>query len=182
MSTPQYESDLNKIVLYDRESQKWNVVTSKWDRSVGSLIWSPNSDAFYCTAEEHGHVKIFSVNVKNGHVKYVFDKHMSSGLNYVVGNALDGEDEILFTMSSSMQPNELYSIPISPVSQGHSRIDTMKKPKQRTSFNHEALSKVLLSEPESFAFKGYKDVNVSGWIFKPPSFNPSSTYPVGESF
>lgn len=40
-------------------------MTTKWDRSAESLSWSLNSKQLFVSAQEHSHVKIFSVNVEN---------------------------------------------------------------------------------------------------------------------
>lgn len=40
MQTPGYESDLNKIVLFDLGTKATRIVVSDWDRSAESITWS----------------------------------------------------------------------------------------------------------------------------------------------
>ncbi|TPX34481.1 hypothetical protein SmJEL517_g02821 [Synchytrium microbalum] len=171
MQTPQYESDLNKLVLLDRKTGKLSVFTKKWDRSIQSMIFSSDSKSVIVTSEDLGLVKIYKIDIESGSVTLVHGLHASGGLQYV-----DDEVEgpyLVFERSSAIAPPEIYKLLLNS-----SKGSGSDEAQQLTSFNYEAMTQVLLSEPESFTFKGYDSVDVSGWMFKPSSFNPMSTYPV----
>jgi Tol biopolymer transport system component len=56
MSRPGFESDRYRIKLYDRASGKTRTLTEAWDRSPGSIEWSPDGKTLLVTAEEAGGV------------------------------------------------------------------------------------------------------------------------------
>ncbi|HET6372000.1 MAG TPA: S9 family peptidase, partial [Candidatus Polarisedimenticolia bacterium] len=63
MARPGYESDRQAVVLHDRATGRSRILTDAWDRSAGSLAWSPDAKKLFVTAEETARAKIFSVDV-----------------------------------------------------------------------------------------------------------------------
>ena len=49
------------------------VITSKWDRSVSSVAFSPDSKSIYLTAEEAGNEKLFTMPADGGEVTLAMD-------------------------------------------------------------------------------------------------------------
>ena len=44
--------------------------------------------------------------------------------------------------------------------------------------NKEFLDKKIICETEEISYQGYEDVEIQGWIVKPPNFDPSKKYPL----
>src|SRR5947207_10466674 len=49
-----FEADKQSLIFYQRQSREMRNATADWDRSVGSLTWSPDSEMIFLTAEDHG--------------------------------------------------------------------------------------------------------------------------------
>src|SRR5205814_1384902 len=59
-----FESDKQRLILYDRASGKIRDLTEKFDRSVGSFAW--NGSNIESSAEDRGQSPIFSVAIADG--------------------------------------------------------------------------------------------------------------------
>ncbi|MCE3590595.1 hypothetical protein LXJ59_28825, partial [Escherichia coli] len=52
MKRPGYESDRQVLMLRDLATGQVRALTEGWDRSVGSITWSPDSKRLYVTAQD----------------------------------------------------------------------------------------------------------------------------------
>src|SRR5262249_46327093 len=57
-----FYADRARIMQLDRATGKSGEVTSAFDRSCGTPIWSPDGKYFYCEAEDHGQVRVVRKN------------------------------------------------------------------------------------------------------------------------
>src|SRR5206468_9307942 len=53
-----FEADKWRLLVQDRQSGKTRDLTEKFDRSVGSFTWSPNSAGIFFAVEDHGDARI----------------------------------------------------------------------------------------------------------------------------
>ncbi|KAK9712494.1 Dipeptidyl-peptidase 5 [Basidiobolus ranarum] len=156
-----FESDRKRIILHDLHKQKSTYLNQNWDRSPNGITWSPDSKTLYLPTEEYGRVKLFSADLRSGHIKTLTQKGS-------VGNvvALDN-DRLFLTQNAMNHPNEFYTI--NKNGAGLKQISHL----------HEAKTKELyLPEPEDFWFKGANGDKVHGWILRPIGFDPKKKYPV----
>src|SRR5262249_1674417 len=49
-----FEADKWRLFVQDRQSGKTHELTEKFDRSIGSFAWAPDSEFVWFTAEDHG--------------------------------------------------------------------------------------------------------------------------------
>ncbi|KAJ3381604.1 hypothetical protein HDU92_005236 [Lobulomyces angularis] len=167
METPGYESDLNRVVLFDRKSEKIKILTKHFDRSVDSIIWSKDSKKLYAKAQDLGHLKIFSVDVASASIKQVVKDGHNTALSIIEG-AKDQKEHLLFLRATSSTPADIYSV--QPSDSAFIR--------QRTAVNERKLVNKLMSEPIEFWFKGYNNEPVMGWLYMPSSFSNQERYPL----
>ena len=157
---PGFESDRRRIILHDRKSSKYRVLTESWDRSPNSLAWFPDSKTLFVTAEDGGRQKVFSIGLSNGQPGELLGEHYNSGL------AIAGSS-IVFAQDSLTQPAELW---------------TAKRDgsdlRQLTRINEERTNLAIMSKPEEFAFTGAADERVQAWLLKPVGFVDGKKYPV----
>ncbi|KAI9009563.1 S9C family peptidase [Gaertneriomyces semiglobifer] len=64
MTTPGYEADKNRVMLYERSTGSCEYLTKDWDRSAESLAWTTDSSKLLLTAQDEGHVRIFSLDIQ----------------------------------------------------------------------------------------------------------------------
>jgi len=165
MARPRFEADRFRIVL-----MPWGdggptgpprVLTEDWDRSVGSMFWSPDGGTLYATADNLGQVALFSVDPQSGKVvELLSDGHLRSAQTAGAGRIVFGRD----TFKS---PTDLY------------RLDLDNgDPVRLTEVNAERLAHIRMGDFEQFSFPGWNGETVHGYVVKPADFDPHKTYPI----
>lgn len=94
-----YESDKNKIYVYDLENQSISVLSEDWDRSPESLSWSKDGKILLLIAGEYGRGKLWTLpaTAKNAEKP----KAITGTENGSVGLAVPlSDDELLLSTSS----------------------------------------------------------------------------------
>jgi dipeptidyl aminopeptidase/acylaminoacyl peptidase len=174
MARPRFEADRLRIVLLPWSpgtggapggpAGEPRVLTEDWDRSVASLVWSPDGSTLYAVAGDVGQVALFAVDAQTGAVrKVVGEGHVRSP-----GVAATGDGHrIVFGRDTFEAPADLYSV--APDGGDLTRL---------TSFNAERLAEIRMGEPEPFSFPGWHGETVHGYVVKPADFDPAKRYPV----
>ncbi|NJS13697.1 MAG: S9 family peptidase [Sphingopyxis sp.] len=68
MARPTYEADRQVLMLRDLATGQVRALTQGWDRSVGSIVWTPDSKSVIVTAQDLLEHPAFRVDVKDGKV------------------------------------------------------------------------------------------------------------------
>ena len=157
-----FESDLWKLMLYDRESGKSRSLTDSLDNYVESLTFAPDSQKIIITVDERGFEPVYSVPVNGG----AMTKLIADGFNGDVGISNDGRT-IVFTRSSSVMPTEIFR-----ANGDGSGVA------QLTHTNDAFLSGFNLKPQEPVSWTGAAGAKVNGWIIKPANFTPSKKWPL----
>ncbi len=160
MARPGYESDRFRIVLKPWPDGEPRLLTEEWDRSPGSLTWSPDGRTILATAQNVGNVSLFAVDATTGRVRTLVRE------GHVRSPAYAG-DRIVFGRDHLRSAVELYSM----------RRDGSDL-RQITRINGDRLAGVGMGEPEQFSFAGWNDEPVYAWLVKPADFDPNRSYPV----
>jgi dipeptidyl aminopeptidase/acylaminoacyl peptidase len=165
---PGYESDLFRLMLYDRKTGEKKNLTRNFDGWVGTFTWSTDSQAIHFTSETEGRnpihvVRLHPTNEDPGPVSYqrFFDGDLVP--------TPDGKS-LLVTRMSLEAPSEIYKISIPPSRE--------PSPIQLTHFNDAVLSHIAMSPLESFWLPGANGDKVEGFLVRPPNFDASKKYPV----
>src|SRR5205807_3262966 len=58
---PGYESDRWRLMLYDRKTGEKKILTDRFDKWMGTYVWSPDSSRLYFVAADRGASPIHSV-------------------------------------------------------------------------------------------------------------------------
>lgn len=160
MQRPGYESDRFRVMLRGWPDGKTRILTEEWDRSPGSILWSPNSKTIFTVAADLGQRSLFAIKLNSGEVKTLWKE------GRVRSPAMAGK-RIVFGLDNLKSPVELYSIK----SNG-------KDLRTITKINAEKLAAARMGDYEQFAFKGWNDETVSCYVVKPADFDPNKKYPV----
>ena len=161
MKKVSYESDRKCLAVYDRKKKKHIRLTDDLDRSVGQILWSPDSKQIFFTAREAGRCSIYKVDLK-GNVKRITD----DGFNIQIEITPDGK-KLVFIRSYNHVPNEIFKMPV-----------TGGRVTQLTFTNSGLVEKLDLPKLEEFWFTGAEGTKVHSFILKPPGFNPKKIYPI----
>ncbi|HET7433652.1 MAG TPA: S9 family peptidase [Thermoanaerobaculia bacterium] len=106
--TPNYESDLVRLAVYDRQSGTSRVLTDSFHDWVDDFDWSTDSKTLYFTGPVEGRNPIFRVSVSGGAWEKVFDGAPT------IDDFEMSEDgrSILYIGRSTGSPAELYRTPV----------------------------------------------------------------------
>jgi dipeptidyl aminopeptidase/acylaminoacyl peptidase len=160
MARPGYESDRFRIVLKSWPDGEARVLTEDWDRSPGSITWSPDGRTILATAGNIGNVSLFAIDVRSGDARVVVREGHVRSPSYA-------DNRIVFGMDHLRSPVELYS----------ARRDGSDV-RAITRINYERLERIEFGEPEQFSFRGWNGETVHAWMVKPAGFDPSRKYPI----
>src|SRR5213080_545652 len=164
-----FEADKWRLLVQDRESGKTRDLTEKFDRSVGSFDWQPDSSSIAFAAEDHREAPIYFTPVVRElqeplPIRQVFH---ADDLKYGTGS------QLYFTRMSVAAPNDIWGRSV-----GRTRGAENAAPWPITHMNDTVLSKIDMQPLESFTFKGANDDKVQGFMAKPPGFDPNKKYPL----
>ena len=149
MARPGYESDRTVLMLRDLASGQVRPLTQGWDRSVGSIEWSPDGRSLLVTAEDTLENPVFSVDAASGQVT-----RLTGDGNYGNVHAIPGGG-LVATMNSIMAPDDLY------------RLDAGGHPVKLTDLNRDLLAQLDPVTFQKFSFAGANNDTVWGWTLKP---------------
>src|SRR5438067_1647818 len=95
-----FEADKWRLLVQDRQSRKTRDLTEKFDRSLGSFAWSPDSKAILFSAEDHGEAPIYSVAFESDQPAQIARLHAD---DLIFGS----NGALYFTRMSVAAPNEI---------------------------------------------------------------------------
>src|SRR4051812_32474948 len=75
MARAGFEADKESLIVYQRKLGQSRNATINFDRSVGSLVWNPDSKAIVFTAEDHGEAPIWVLLLDGKQPKQVARLH-----------------------------------------------------------------------------------------------------------
>ncbi|HEV2842020.1 MAG TPA: S9 family peptidase [Chthoniobacterales bacterium] len=169
MARAGFEADKQSLILYDRGSGKLRNLTEKFDYSVGSFTWSPDSKAVYFTSEDHGEAPLYGIGLDQKQANKVMPDFHADDLVFGPKN------QLFLTRVSSQAPNEIGSIDFQETGELGMRtigVDPV------THMNDALLSQIDMQPLEAFTFKGANNDEVQGFLVKPPGFDATKKYPL----
>jgi len=160
MERPGFEADRFRILLQEWPHGETRALTQDWDRSVGSMTFSPDGRTLLVTAQNLGNTSLFAIDVASGEVQELIHDGTIRSPSFA-GN------QIVFGMDHLRAPVELY----------RARMDgTGIEP--ITAVNGKRLASIRLGEPEQMTFRGAGGDEIFAWLVKPVDFDPARRYPV----
>jgi dipeptidyl aminopeptidase/acylaminoacyl peptidase len=167
MARAGFEADKESLIIYQRKLGQSRNATVNFDRSVGSLAWTPDSKGIYFAAEDHGEAPIWSLPLDGKQPKQVARLHADDLAFSPDGNSL------FFTRASIDAPNEIARLDLSDKKGGANRVALPV-----TRMNKALLAQIDMQPMESFTFQGAQNEGVQGFIIRPPGFDPAKKYPL----
>ena len=166
------ESD-NKTYHLDRLAKlSWpnpgqpTTLTTRFDRSVGSFAFTPDSRSIYLTAEEAGNEKLFTMPADGGDVTLAMD--MTKGVYTNLRIPAKASSTILIAnWESAINPPEVFRLDL-----------TTKTQQPLTSFNAEQVAKIDWQPLRHFWFTSKAGKRIHNMIALPPNFDERKKYPL----
>jgi len=166
-----FESDLWVLKVRDRASGNLEYSSERLDRPVLSFAWADPAKLdgatsparLFAVIDDLGGEPILEIRAGEQPLQEI---RVHGGVNTAV-QVVPGSQDLVFVRGDTAHPNELYTAK----SDGSGL-------KGLTRHNAELLAGLTLSDAEEFHFKGADGDAVSGWLVRPPGFDPQKKYPV----
>ncbi len=163
-----FESDRQRLMLYDRARHTSRESLPKWDRNADAYVWAPDSKTVYVQTTDAGRDKLYRVAVSSGGEagapQLVIGEHNNAGF------ALSGDGHtIAWTRNATQFPAEVYVADVTASGAFTARALTHE--------NDGMVAQLALNPAEDFWFTGAAGAKVQGFIVKPPNWKPGRKYP-----
>ncbi len=165
MARDGYESDRNRLCIYDLASGEKKYATEKFDSNVDDFCWASDSKTLYFIGCWHACVNMYQTTV-NGDVKQLTDDWMDFGSLQLLGNT----GKILASRHSISQADELYI-----VTPGKDVKRT--KVQQLTHENKAFYQQIEMGKVQERWVKTSDGKQMQVWVILPPHFDANKKYP-----
>lgn len=165
MARDGYESDRNRLCVYNIADKKKIYVTETFDSNVDSYSWAADSKRIYFTGCWHACVNLYHTDIK-GNVLQLTDDIADFGSISLVNNG----NKLLATRHSMSQADELYI-----VNPGKNIKKTSVT--QLTYENQHIYDQLQMGEVRKQWIKTTDGKDMLCWIILPPHFDETKKYP-----
>jgi dipeptidyl aminopeptidase/acylaminoacyl peptidase len=148
MRRPGYEADRQVLTIRDLVTGKAVSLTERWDRSVGSIAWAPDSRSLYVTAEDTQENPLWRIDATTGQVTRLTQEGNVSSVTVL-------PEGVVISMNSLTAPDDYY------------RVSGTGAPQRLTSVNAAQLAGIDMPMVTRFNFKGANNDTVWGYAVKP---------------
>ncbi len=156
-----FESDRNRIFVYDFTSKTKTEITKGLDRACNHPHWSKDSKTIYCLTGEKATNQIAAIDMQSKRFRLV-----TRGTHNYYDVIPSGKRGLIGRKCSMSMPHELY------------RIDARSgKEKQLTFTNKSILDNIKMGKVEQKMVKTTDGKDMLVWMIYPPNFDPSKKYP-----
>ena len=159
MATPGYESDKDRLFVYDLASQEHTYLTPDFDHSAQNVIWKDNSTLYFLSAI-FGTQQVCKVGVENTNVEVI-----TKGDHDIATMSIAG-DKCIATLMTINTDKELYEVNLADGGLT-----------QLTNINSHVYDNVKMGEVQKRWVKTTDGKEMLTWVILPPDFDPAKKYP-----
>ncbi|MBQ2036596.1 MAG: S9 family peptidase [Alistipes sp.] len=159
MATPGYESDKDRLFVYDLASQEHTYLTPDFDHSAQNVIWKDNSTLYFLSAI-FGTQQVCKVGVENAAVEVI-----TKGDHDIATMSIAG-DKCIATLMTINTDKELYEVNLADGALS-----------QLTNINSHVYDNVKMGEVQKRWVKTTDGKEMLTWVILPPDFDPAKKYP-----
>jgi dipeptidyl aminopeptidase/acylaminoacyl peptidase len=182
-SRPGFESELWVLAVRNRETGETGGLTEGFDRPVLSFLWE-GERTLLAVVDHNGTEPIVRFHFGVGGLPtphFAANVQNLEGMHSAVKGGVNSAPQIdpkshtmVFLRNTADRPAELYKVELN----AGSVVTRTSAPIALTHHNDPLVKELDLSKAEGFTFKGADGDDVSGWLVKPPGFDPNKKYPV----
>ncbi len=163
MERPGFESDRNRIMIYDRQSGNIHEATTGLDQTAHGATWQANSSALLFSSEYRGTEQIFRVAVEGGGAK-----QLSHGrFNWRLIDVFPDGQRALVSRMSMLRPSELALLSLAD---GESEMIT--------SINDDVYQQLALPSVSERWVPATDGKKIHCWVIHPPDFDSDRKWPL----
>ena len=165
MKRASFESDRNRIMLYDRKTGKIDELTKGLDQNTHGIHWTKDSKTVYFTSEYRGSNQIFRMSLgRSGATQVTAGEYNWDLLD------LGDEKQLLVTRTSMLRPAEIHQISLATLPNQES--------KKLTSINDRVYSGLEMPSIRQRWVEATDGKKIHCWVIYPPGFDESKKYPM----
>lgn len=154
-----YESDLERLVVYDIKTGLNTWVSEGWDYDAQNMQWNDNSTIWF-TSPYLGTQPVFNININEKKVNRV------TGGNYDIGPLALHNGVLVAGRMSMARPTEIATVDLNT---GDFNMIT--------DVNHDIYEAIHFGNSEERITRTKDGKDLQSWIIYPPDFDPSKKYP-----
>ena len=159
MATPGYESDKDRLFVYDLASKEHTYITPDFDHSASNVIWKDAKTLYFLSAIE-GTQQVCKVATDNAKVDVI-----TSGDHDIASMSIAG-DKCLTTLMTISRDKELYDVNLA-----NGKLTQLSK------INAHVYDNVKMGKVEKRMVKTTDGKEMLTWVILPPDFDPAKKYP-----
>lgn len=158
-----FESDRNRLMLYNRQTGKSHELPKNLDQWVEEKVWSHDSKFMYITATDSGVVSIFEVNVADGNFRKITKEKSDFG----GGLDITKSGKLVYGKQNLLNPFDIFVMDLK------SGAET-----QITKSNGNDMAKFKKVSYEEKWITSTDGAEVHCWVVYPPDFDKNKKYPM----
>lgn len=159
MARPSYEADRNRIMLYDRQSQKSVDLSQALEQNADNGRWLPDSSGLVFDSDHRGCVHSFQIKLADGKLQ-----QLSNGrANYALQDLAPDSQRALVARNDMIVPADLYLLNLNDGTE-----------KQLTELNAATLAELELPTVQERWVDATDGKRIHCWVIYPPGFDPNS--------
>ncbi|NOZ36397.1 MAG: S9 family peptidase [Chlorobi bacterium] len=159
MNRDGYESDKNRLFVYDFNTKEKKDYTKSFDQNAGNLAWDAKGENIYFISDYHARFQIYKLNLASDEIKVV----TQGDHNYRSVAVLS--DKLIATKQSMSMPTEIFAL----TDEG--------KETQISFVNKDILNQLEMGKVEARWVKTTDNKNMLVWVIYPPHFDATKKYP-----
>lgn len=159
METPGFESDKQRIMLYDFESGEYKDLSKGFDQSSSHFHWSEKGDRIYFISGTEATYQLYYYDMQSGNIQQI-----TEGKHNYQSYQLAGDHLVASRMSMSM-PTEIYKVNMSG------------EATQMTFTNKKLLDEIEMGRVKGRWIETTDGKKMLTWVIYPPDFDPGKKYP-----
>jgi dipeptidyl aminopeptidase/acylaminoacyl peptidase len=136
-------------------------LAADFDRSPGGLLWAPDGEGVYFTAENEGTEDLYYAGLDGSF------RRVTEGMHVLDTSHIGADGRAVGTMSTPKRPEDVVRFSLSD-----------PEPRYLTAVNEDVLGDVTLGDVEEIWYESVGGMRIQGWIVKPPDFDPGEEYPL----
>ena len=160
-----YESDRNRLCVYNLATGEKTYVAEKFDSNVGDFCWMPNSKDITFIGVWHGCINMYRTNLA-GNVEQL----TNDWADFVSVSLANDGNKLLAVRQSMSAPNDIFVI--TPAKNA-----SKTKVEQITKENKQILDQLSLGKIQQRWVKTTDGKEMLVWIVLPSDFDPNKKYP-----